>query len=63
MKNCIFDTTFGMSSNKEKTPLKHANQFALFLAKVWCPTILTNIDFDVLKTVIWMLVITGTVSR
>jgi len=34
---CIFDTACGTSFNKEKTPLKHANQFALFLVKALCP--------------------------
>jgi len=28
-----------------RTPLKHTNQFVLFLAKVLCPTILANIAY------------------
>jgi len=30
MKSYIFDTAYGTNFNKKKTPLKHANQFALF---------------------------------
>jgi len=45
----IFDIVCGTSFNKGKTLLEHANQFALFLVKVLCPTILANIGFDDLK--------------
>jgi len=48
------DTACGTSFNKEKRhKSKHANYFALFLMKMLRPhTILTDIEFDGLKSVI-----------
>jgi len=39
----ILYSTLHMIRLSTKTPLKHKNQFALFLAKVLCLTILANI--------------------
>jgi len=49
------DTACGTSFNKKKRrKSKHANYFALFLMKMLRPTILADIEFDGLKSVISM---------
>uniref|UniRef100_A0A1I7WVL8 Anticodon_1 domain-containing protein n=1 Tax=Heterorhabditis bacteriophora TaxID=37862 RepID=A0A1I7WVL8_HETBA len=45
----MLDTVFSESSNKGRMLLKHANQYALYLVKLFSPTVLPDIGFDVLE--------------